>query len=372
MTRVSITRVGDDVDTAFALAMERADCTGVVRPGNTVLIKPNWNACAIEGSTKLCTVLAACRWARAQGAGEVVVGEGPVPVGRERIDAYLREMGALEALAALNVPFVLFDEDEHVLFRGRADLPPEIGIARRALQCDVLINLPMLKVHTCCMTTLCVKNLKGCLRPKDKMAFHRIGLLEAVVALNRLVPSHINLIDGIEAMEGNHNRGPRVPLGLFFAGRDRVATDAVGSARIGMGTGEVPLLKLAAQSGLGEYDLDRIEIVGERLVPQRLTRPQDHLAKTQPGFEIQEAGACSACTAALMDGLYTAGKNRTRRKVALGGDVVPDDDALVPGACLRTYWPTHDHVKGCPPSGAAVAQALIREYPSVGHHDSNS
>jgi len=359
MTRVSITNVGDDIDAAFALAMARADCTGVIRPGDSVLIKPNWNACAIEGSTKLCTVLAACRWARTQGAGDIVVGEGPVPVGREKIDAYLAEMGALAALAELDVPFVLFDDDKHVLFRELPDLPPEIGIAKRALECDVLINLPMLKVHTCCMTTLCVKNLKGCLRPQDKMAFHRIGLLEAVVALNRLIHSQINLIDGIEAMEGGHNRGPRIPLDLFIAGRDPVATDAVGSARIGMGTGEVPLLKLAGQAGLGEYDLEKIEIVGEPLVPQRLTRPQDHLAKTQPGLVIQEAGACSACTAALMDGLYTAGKARTRSKVALGPQVEPDDEALVLGACTKRYWPSHDHVKGCPPSGADIARALI-------------
>ena len=57
MTTVSITRVGTDVDAAFALAMERAGCTGIIKPGNRVVIKPNWNACAIPGSTKLVTVL---------------------------------------------------------------------------------------------------------------------------------------------------------------------------------------------------------------------------------------------------------------------------------------------------------------------------
>jgi len=81
MNRVSITRVEDDVDAAFSLAMDRAGCTGIIKPGDRVLVKPNWNACGIPGSTKLCTVLAACRWAQTQGAAEVTVGEGPVPVG---------------------------------------------------------------------------------------------------------------------------------------------------------------------------------------------------------------------------------------------------------------------------------------------------
>lgn len=358
MTTVSITRVGADVDAAFALAMERAGCVGIIQPGNRVVIKPNWNACAIPGSTKLVTVLAACRWAQAQGAGEVIVGEGPVPVGRERIDAYLAEMGALEALAAIGVRFVLFDTDEHVLFENLPDLPPEIGIARLALECDVLINLPLLKVHSCCLTTLSVKNLKGCLRPADKMAFHRIGLLPAVVAMNRLIRSRINLVDAIEAMAGDHNQGEMVPLGLFIAGTDPVATDAVASAQVGFPSGTVPLLKLAGEAGLGEYRLDQIEIVGEPLVPQRLERVQDRLLRKYPDLQIQEAGACSACSAALMDGLFIAGGGRKVSKVALGPQVEPAADALVLGACTRKHWATHTHVVGCPPGGASVARAL--------------
>ena len=93
MTRVSITKVCDNVDAAFALAMTRADCAGVIKQDDRVVIKPNWNACAIEGSTSLPVVLAACRWAKAQGAGEVIVGEGPVPVAKEAQEAYFRTLG---------------------------------------------------------------------------------------------------------------------------------------------------------------------------------------------------------------------------------------------------------------------------------------
>ncbi|MCY2926435.1 MAG: DUF362 domain-containing protein, partial [Planctomycetota bacterium] len=156
MTRVSITKVGDSLDSAFALAMTRAECTGVIRKGDRVVIKPNWNACAIEGSTSRPVVLAACRWAKAQGAGEVIVGEGPVPMPPEVIEAYFKTMGAPEAVAGAGARFVLFDNDEHVMFRDLADLPPEIGVAKLAIECDVLINIPLLKVHSCCLTTLSV------------------------------------------------------------------------------------------------------------------------------------------------------------------------------------------------------------------------
>ncbi len=361
VTRVSITKVGADVNAAFALAMKRADCTGIIKRGDRVVIKPNWNACAIGGSTTLPVVVAACRWAKAQGAGQVIVGEGPVPVGKESTDAYFVKMGAEAALAAVGARFVNFDYDEHVLFKGEKDLPPEIGIARLALECDVLINIPMLKVHSCCLTTLCVKNLKGCLRPQDKMAFHRVGLLPAIVALNRLVKSPINVIDGVNAMEGDHNGGPLVPLGLLIAGRDPVATDAVGSAQIGLASGKVPLLKHASKAGQGEYELEKIDIVGEPLVPRKLELVQDRLHRLYPDLEIQDAGACSACAAAFMDGLYVVGGDRKVSKVAMGADSKPSPDTLVLGKCLKDYFGTHAHVPGCPPSGAEVARALKGE-----------
>ena len=361
MERVSITKIGDDIVAAFATAMERAGCDGIISNGDRVVIKPNWNGCAIAGSTTLPAVLAACKWANSQGAGEVIVGEGPVPVGKEAFDKYLEKMGAENALAGIGVRFVNFDTGEHVLFKDKEDLPPEIGVAKLALECDVLIDIPMLKVHSCCLTTLCVKNLKGCLRPQDKMAFHRTGLLPAVVALNKIVRPQISVIDAVNAMEGGHNSGPLVPLGLLIAGRDPVATDAVGSAQIGLGSGKVPLLKMAAEAGLGEYRLKHIEIVGEPLEPRKLELVQDRLHRLYPDLEIQEAGACSACAAAFMDGLYTAGRDRKVSKVAMGPHAEPSDDALVLGKCLRDYWPTHAHVTGCPPNGAEIARALKGE-----------
>lgn len=358
MPRVALTRAGPDLDAAFAQAMTQAGCVGLIKPGHRVVVKPNWNACAVAGSTKLAVVLAACRWAQAQGAGEVVVGEGPVPLGREPIESYFASLGVPAALTAAGVRFVLFDAAEHVLFRDREDLPPEIGIAKLALECDVLINLPILKVHSCCLTTLCVKNLKGCLRPADKMAFHRIGLLPAVVALNRLIPSQINVIDALEAMEGDHNGGRLVPLGLLIASRDRVAADAVGSALIGLPSGKVPLLRLAAAAGLGEYRTEAIELVGEPLVPRRLELPQDALKRHYPNLDIRDDGACSACRAALMDGLFTAGAERQVTQIAMGAHSLPATDALVLGNCLSTYFASHAHVPGCPPAGKAVARAL--------------
>lgn len=346
--------------------MALSGCEEVVARGARVLIKPNWNAASIPSSTSLAAVLAACKWARTRGAGEVIVGEGPVPVGRPRIEAYLKEMGVPGRLEAVGAKWALFDDLEHALFKDEKDLPPEVGIAKLALESDVIINLPLLKTHTTCMVTLCVKNLKWCLRPQDKMAFHRVGLLPAIVALNKIVRPQINVVDAIDGMEGDHTRGSLVHLGLLIAGRDPVAVDAVTCAQIGIGPDEVPLLRMADKAGLGVHRLDKIEIVGEPLRPRRFERAQERLKRVYPDLVIDDAGACSACGAALMDGLFIAGAKRKRKQIAMGKHAKPVEGALVLGKCLREHWATHPHVKGCPPSGHAVAEALCE----AGEHES--
>ena len=361
MTRVAITSVVEGVEAAFSRAMALADCDHLIRPGHRVLVKPNWNAVAIPGSTSMAAVEAACVWAFARKAGKVVVGEGPVPVGVERIRQCYADMDVERRLKRVGASFAHFDDGEHVLFRGLNDLPEEIGIARLATECDVIINMPLLKVHSCCLVSLCLKNVKGCLRPQDKIAFHRTGLLPAIVALNGLVRPQINVIDAIDGMEGEHNHGEIIHLGLFIAGRYPVAVDAVGCAQIGLDPHAVPLLRLASEAGLGSHHLTDIELVGEPLRPRRFELVQERLQRLCPGLEIDDAGACSACSAALMDGLYVAGSRRTVSTVALGEQARPSAEALVLGRCLRGYWATHRHVKGCPPSGHAVAQALIGE-----------
>jgi len=361
MTRVSITSVSDDAAAAFALAMERSGCDDVISRGDRVVIKPNWNGVNPQSSTSLRVVEAACRWARDQGAADVIVGEGPVPLARERVDAYFKEMDVQARVSAAGARFVNFDDEEHVLFKGKPDLPSEIGVSRVALEADVIIDLPLLKVHSCCLTTLCVKNLKGCLRPRDKMEFHRIGLLPAVVALNRIVRPQINVIDAIDAMEGDHSHGEIVHLDRLIAGRDPVATDAVGCAQIGLDPTDVPLLRMASEAGLGVNRLDEIEVIGEPLEPRQFELVQDYLARKYPDLSIDDSSACSACRAALMDGLFIAGAKRTIDSIALGKDAKPAPETLVLGKCLREYWPTHRHVKGCPPSGHAVAKALVEE-----------
>lgn len=363
--KVSIEKADKDLRLTVSKAMRDADCEDVIVPSDSVLIKPNLNGCSIKGSTSVSVIKAITRWAYDKGAGEVIIGEGPVKVGRERLEKYFADIGIVEAAKEVEASFVNFDDYEHVIYKNVSEhLPKEIGISKLVYEVDKVINVPMLKVHPSTVVTLCMKNLKGCERAKDKIKFHRLDLQKAIVELNKLVKPSINFIDGIKAMQGTeHNNGDIVDLGLVFCSKDIVAVDSVASYAIGINPENIRLIELGKKAGLGESDIGKIKTVGEDLEENRVRfeLPEEAMARRFPNLRILKHGACSACLANLMDALGWIGERREYNTIVLGVDTPDVDDAVLIGNCTKGHWwKNWEHVKGCPPTAIEIAKVISK------------
>jgi len=362
--KVSIERAGEDLNVTVAKAMQDADCEDVIVPGNSVLIKPNLNGVSQKGSTSVPVIKAIAQWAYDRRASEVIIGEGPVKMGREHLEKYFADIGIVEAAKEMEAAFVNFDDYEHIIYRNVSEhLPKEIGISKFVYEVDKVINVPMLKVHPSTVVTLCMKNLKGCERAQDKIKFHRLDLQKAIVELNKLVKPSINFIDGTKAMQGtDHNNGDVVDLGLVFCSRDIVAVDSVASYAIGIDPNNIRLIELANKAGLGESDINRIQTVGEDLEENRVRfeLPEEAMARRFPNLRILKNGACSACLANLMDALGWIGERRKYNTIVLGVDTPDADDAILIGNCTKKYWNEYEHVKGCPSTPIEIAKVISK------------
>jgi uncharacterized protein (DUF362 family) len=74
------------------------------------------------------------------------------------------------------------------------------------------------------------------------------------------------VIDGFEGMEGNGpNSGLPVPSKIAIASTDFIAADRVGVEAMGINPTWLGYLNYCAQSGLGQYDLSKIDIRGAKL-----------------------------------------------------------------------------------------------------------
>ncbi|MHA1852610.1 MAG: DUF362 domain-containing protein [Candidatus Heimdallarchaeaceae archaeon] len=136
-----------------------------------------------------------------------------------------------------------------------------------------IINVAKMKTHTLTRVTLAIKNLLGCVPGSEKLRIHSVGntargFSQCLVDLYAYLKDSIilNIIDADIAMEGQGpSHGSPRKVGLILGSTDAVALDAVATKIMGASHLSVATTKFAYEQGLGEAELNKIEIVGEKL-----------------------------------------------------------------------------------------------------------
>jgi uncharacterized protein (DUF362 family) len=211
-----------------------------VNPGSKVLLKPN----LVSGRGKehlACThpvfIRAVAEWFIDHQVS-LSIGDSPAFGSAQGV---MQVTGITEALKGLPIKLVNFDQSKQVKLAGGVS----VDIARQALECDMLINLPKVKAHSQLYVTLGVKNYFGVVVGFQKTVWHmRYGNHEDrfaahIVDLLAVLPDGITLIDGITAM---HKTGPvggnPFPLGLLAGCLNPVAIDTTFLQVLGLNYGK--------------------------------------------------------------------------------------------------------------------------------------
>lgn len=98
------------------------------------------------------------------------------------------------------------------------------------------------------------------------------GINYNLYALAERLHPDLAVIDGFEGMEGNGpNSGTPVDHRICLAATDWLAADRVGIELMGIDLAKVGYLTYCAHAGMGVADLNRIEIIGERIADHRKT-----------------------------------------------------------------------------------------------------
>jgi uncharacterized protein (DUF362 family) len=325
------------------------DLRAIIPPGVKVVLKPNIFApYPPPTTTDPRVVIAPAEIAREAGAGEVIVAEGrSLSTARFRsanntTRACARASGMAAALDAAGIGFVALEEDEFVEVElPRADLLHRAKVARTILEADVLINLPVMKVHSLTLVTLAIKNWHGIISDFDKACshsyrdYHLPRKLADVLLIKR--PA-LSILDGLLAQEGDHaTSGSPVEMNLIMAATDPVALDAAASYVMGFDPLEVDTTRIAGERRLGVADLRRIDIRGPGLdeVRHEFARPDLELSPRKfPGLTVCAGDYCRACeyyTRRGLEALVRRGALSPERPLTLviGKDVEAPDD--IPG-----------------------------------------
>lgn len=137
-------------------------------------------------------------------------------------------------------------------------------IHRYVKECDVFINMPILKVHGGAKLTCCMKNLMGIVTKEFHRYFHKNGLNQCIADCCTVRVPDLNIVDAYRVMT---KRGPRgvdasdVKLLQYqMLGRDMVALDTAGARLLNVPVRRVGYLPQGEKNGLGTMNLKALNI----------------------------------------------------------------------------------------------------------------
>jgi uncharacterized protein (DUF362 family) len=371
---VALVKTKGVMATELRPALEKAlalldDPLGAIRPGSTVLIKPNITADSLPWQEGIVTnpnlVRAIIDLVRQKNPKKVLVAEA-IAVGLDVKKAY-NFLGYDEIAGQAGAELVDLYDHDFVETPGGEGPHKSLQISRLVLEADYVINVPLIKSHVATTISVAMKNLMGTVSSEQKRRFHYYGLVDSIIQLNSLVKPDLHICDGTVAGEGN---GPVANTPADFrtllAGRDARALDMVCAQIMGFDPADIRFLRRAAQAW-GPLGLDDIKVKGETLAAcLKGFRPAAAAFDPPPGVECDTGAICDECAGVLQlamarlegDGDLEAVKPL---RVVCGEkkyEPRPGEKVLAVGRCQAHMQGSGYFVPGCPPQVFLVADEL--------------
>lgn len=237
-----------------------------VRPGETVVIKPNigWDRTPETGANTHPLVVR-------------VLVEHCLEAGAKSIDIFDRSCndprrcyvssGIEEMVKGLKSDQVRIS---HMDRRAYREIAIRSGVELQrwpfyqpALEADRYINVPVAKHHGLSTLTLGLKNTMGVIGG-NRGVLHR-SLPEALADINTVVHSDLTVIDATRILVANGPQGGRLEdvreTRTLIASPDIVAADSEATRLFDLDPHDLPMITVAARRGLGVMDPARIEQV---------------------------------------------------------------------------------------------------------------
>lgn len=155
------------------------------------------------------------------------------------------------------------------------------------------INIPKLKTHSMTTVTLGIKNQWGFPQHADRGKDHNYNLHSKLVDTYELIKPDITIIDGSGGGTIHGHYPPTawedqlvIPFNILIGGRDTLAVDIVGARIFGLTIDEIPHLKIAHERGLGEGDLNKIDVIGKDLNEYKMKYQWNLLQKFPDNVKI--------------------------------------------------------------------------------------
>lgn len=297
------------VDRAFLLFPQRLK-------GKKVVIKPNVLRTSKADEhivTNPALLRAVVEKVETMSPAEIIVGDNPGLVNYGDNENSFAATGLMDA--AKGYYKNLGNTSRQLAFNP--EFMPEVGVSEEIMAADAVISLPKFKTHGLTVMTGAIKNSYGILPGAQKARLHQIAgspyrFHEVIVEVFRLRVPDLFIMDAVVGMEGNGPASPELrQIGLVLAADNAVAMDAVVATMMGIDPARLRFLQKAKECGLGDFDLQTIQIDGALQVLDNFKLPplggeailantaiqqlMSAKAQVKPKADPELCTACGAC-----------------------------------------------------------------------------
>jgi uncharacterized protein (DUF362 family) len=256
-------RDGDRVAMLDKALAELGGIEAFVKPGQTVVIKPNigWNSPPERGAnTHPAIVGRLVSLCLSAGAKSVSIFDNTCDQWQLTYENSGIEKAAKDAGA------IIVNGKDKTLYR-EVQIPNGVKLKTASvhgliLDSDVFINAPVLKHHHSTQMTACMKNLMGIVW--DRGSWHRTDLHQCIADLLTLRKPALNVIDAYHPMVRNGPRGKTVEdcveMRTLLASTDIVAVDAAAAKLLGHAPTDIAHVRIGHEMNIGRMDLENIDV----------------------------------------------------------------------------------------------------------------
>jgi len=365
-----------------------------VKPGQTVAIKPNIisdhglkNGKVVGGVVTDIRVVKALTEILLNIASHIYITEGS-SINRSATSKMFSHYG-YEEIVALNpgkVSLVDLNTDRFI----EKQVPgckrmPSRKIPVTLEMVDVIINVPVLKIHFAAIASLAIKSLQGAVPPLEKYMSHFFGLWQSLVNIHHLVKPRLTIIDGLTGLEDfGPVSGTPIKMDVLVGGTNPVAVDAVAMEIMGIDPRTSPPVFLAWMQGLGPLEKNKINVVGTPIeeVARKFVQPVIDVS-SGASLKIHADEACPGCKGYLHFVLsklrrpdpQDPGRSLIDRpfekkaNIFLGPStaqpISPDETNIFMGVCQQHNAGLGTHLPGCPPHAEVITDGIFSLFPDI-------
>lgn len=249
-----------------------------VKPGGTVLLKPNMLSCKTpdHAATTHPAIVTAVAKIFVNFGCRVLIGDSP-PAVFGRTEQFWQKTGFQQAAIDSGAELLCFETmpKQEIEIKTNGSLQ-KVHIVKAFFSADLVINLPKLKTHNLTRLTLAIKNLFGLVPGLSKAIWHKIypkslEFSNFITDLAFNLPVKLNILDAVEGMDGQGPAGGRkIFPGFVMASTCPVSIDRAVCALGGIDEDSIAVLRRAAELNWGPESFAAIDYNGPPVTELRL------------------------------------------------------------------------------------------------------